>query len=99
MRWGRLLRKWEEKSKKNLIDVVQKATNGDEKRYNNAKKGLLEGATERDIVYAGLEEVMSPATASVIETAEEYNVDLRTGAYILAIKRLNDYYLTSGLMI
>lgn len=29
VRWGRLLRKWEEKSKKNLIDVVQKATNGD----------------------------------------------------------------------
>ena len=38
VRWGRLLRKWEEKSKKNLLDVVQKATSGDEKRYNSAKK-------------------------------------------------------------
>ena len=41
VRWGRLFRKWEEKSKKNLIEVVQKATGGDEKRYDKAKKELL----------------------------------------------------------
>jgi len=50
---------------------------------------LLEGATEKDIVYAGLEEVMSSATQEVITTSLEKNVDLRTAAYLNAIKLLN----------
>lgn len=49
--------------------MVQKATGGDEKRYDKARKELLEGATERDIVYGGLEEIMSTATAEVIEVS------------------------------
>lgn len=54
VRWGRLFRKWEEKSKKNLLDVLQNASQGDEGRFESARQQLLEGATERDIVYAGL---------------------------------------------
>ena len=99
VRWGRLLRKWEEKSKKNLLDVVQKALEGDPKKFYMAEKDLLEGATERDIVYGGLEEIISTATAEVIEMSNKHEVDLRTGAYILAITRLNDYYLGSGLIV
>ena len=99
VRWGRLFRKWEEKSKKNLLEVVQKATGGDEKKYDKARKKLLEGATERDIVYGGLEEIISTATSEVIEISNQYGVDLRTGAYILAITRLNEYYLGSGLVV
>lgn len=98
VRWGRLFRKWEEKSKKNLLDVLQNASEGDENRFEKARRELLEGATERDIVYAGLEEVMSSATKDVIKISEKYNTDLRTAAYVLAITRLNDYYLGSGLI-
>lgn len=65
----------------------------------NASKKLLAGATERDIVYSGLEEVMSSATQEVIDVAESKNLDLRTAAYVLAITRLNDYYTTRGLEI
>lgn len=77
---------------------MQKATNGDEKKYNLAKKELLEGATERDIVYAGLEEVISSATKDLLAVSEKYDTDLRTAAYILGITRVNDYYLSSGLI-
>ena len=42
---------------------------------------------------------MSTATSEVIETSNKYGVDLRTGAYILAITRLNEYYLGSGLVV
>jgi hypothetical protein len=35
---------------------------------------LLEGATERDIVYGGLEEVMSSATNEVIKTSLDRKV-------------------------
>jgi glutamate dehydrogenase (NAD(P)+) len=38
VRWGRLFRKWEEKSKKNLLDVLQNAAQGDEAKYEKAKK-------------------------------------------------------------
>lgn len=98
VRWGRLLRKWEEKSKKNLVDVVQKAVGGEDKRYVMAKKELLEGATERDIVYGGLEEVISSAIQDLLKVADKYNTDYRTAAYILGITRVNDYYLSSGII-
>jgi glutamate dehydrogenase/leucine dehydrogenase len=40
---------------------------------------------------------MSSATNEVIEVAEKRSLDLRTAAYVLAITRLNDYYVTRGL--
>lgn len=78
--------------------MVQRAAQGEQDRFDSAKKELLEGATERDIVYGGLEEVMSTATKEVIQMSEKLNTDLRTAAYALAITRLNDYYLGSGLI-
>lgn len=38
-----------------MIDVVQRAAHGDQSKFDSARKELLEGATERDIVYGGLE--------------------------------------------
>lgn len=58
---------------------------------------LLEGATELDIVYAGLEEIMSSATNEVIKTAIEKNIDLRTAAYVNAINKLHEFYSVSGI--
>lgn len=49
-------------------------------------------------MYGGLEEVMSTATKEVIAMSEKLDTDLRTAAYALAITRLNDYYLGSGLI-
>lgn len=54
----------------------------------------MEGATEKDIVYGGLEEVMSTATKEVLQVASEKNVDYRTAAYVLALNKINDYYET-----
>ena len=49
--------KWEEKTKDNLLEVISSATGIDIEEFD--KKMLLEGATEKDIVYAGLDEVIS----------------------------------------
>jgi glutamate dehydrogenase (NAD(P)+) len=57
---------------------------------------LLEGATEKDIVYAGLEEIMSSSTSEVIKTSLNRRVDLRTAAYINAINRLDEFYAVTG---
>ena len=87
-------RKWEEKTKQNLIDVISKASGIDLESFN--KKLLLKGATERDIVYAGLDEVMSSATNQVIKTSISRKVDLRTAAYINAISKLDEAYNMAG---
>ena len=43
-----------------MIQVISKATGLPSSNFDRSL--LLEGATERDIVYAGLEEIMSSAT-------------------------------------
>ncbi len=82
-----------------MMEVIRTVTNGSESDFESAQKNLLRGATETDIVYAGLEEVMSEATIEVIKIAERENLDLRTAAYVLALTRLNDYYLSKGMDI
>jgi glutamate dehydrogenase (NAD(P)+) len=95
VRPGRMTRKWEEKSKKNLIEVIARATGLGEDKFDRAL--LLEGATELDIVYAGLEEIMSSATNEVISTALSKNIDLRTAAYVNAINKIHEFYSITGI--
>lgn len=42
---------------------------------------------------------MSTATEEVIAVADEKNLDLRTAAYVLAINKLNDFYLGRGIEV
>ncbi len=72
-----------------------KATGLPEERFD--RSSLLEGATELDIVYAGLEEIMSSATEDVIKTALTKNIDLRTAAYVNAINKIHEFYEISGI--
>jgi glutamate dehydrogenase (NAD(P)+) len=78
-----------------LIEVIAKATGLPDSRFD--KTQLLEGATELDIVYAGLEEIMSSATNEVISTALAKNIDLRTAAYVNAINKIHEFYSISGI--
>ena len=61
------------------------------------KSLLLKGAHEKDIVLAGIEEVLTQATLEVIETSLSRKVDLRTAAYINGILKLDQYYLMAGI--
>lgn len=85
-------RKWEEKTKNNLLDVINEATGLD-----IDKSQLLKGATEKDIVHAGIEEVMTQAANEVIEISLKRKVDLRTAAYINGITKIHEFYLLSGI--
>lgn len=87
VRPGRMQRKWEEKTRENLLEVILEATGLSADQVD--KKLLLEGAKERDIIYAGLEEVMSSATNEVINTAREKKLDLRMAAYVNGIKKIH----------
>lgn len=81
--------------KHNLLDVIRKASNLPAERFNQVQ--LLEGATEVDIVYAGLEEIMSDAAEKVIATAIEKKIDMRTAAFVNAINKLHEYYSLVGI--
>ena len=78
-----------------MIEVVSKATGLTVDKFD--KTLLLEGATERDIVYAGLDEIMSAATEEVIKTSLNRRVDLRTAAFVTAINKLDEFYSISGI--
>jgi glutamate dehydrogenase (NAD(P)+) len=95
VRPGRMQRKWEEKTKENLLDVIQKATNIPKEKFDRTL--LLEGAKEKDIVYAGLEEIMSSATDEVIKTALAKDIDLRTATYVNAINKLHEFHNIVGI--
>lgn len=78
-----------------MISVISLATGISEDHFD--KSLLLEGARERDIVYGGLEEVMTSATNEVIKTSLDRKVDLRTAAYMNALNRLDEFYRLSGI--
>jgi glutamate dehydrogenase (NAD(P)+) len=75
--------------------VIVKATGLPEERFDRTL--LLEGATELDIVYAGLEEIMSSATNEVLATALHKNIDLRTAAFVNAINKIHEFYSITGI--
>ena len=77
-----------------MLQVISKATGVSYEKLDTDE--LLEGATEKDLVYGGLEEVMSQATQEVIDTSLERKVDLRTAAYLNAIKKLHEFHAISG---
>lgn len=98
---GRLTTKWEEKSKK----VLMKAIEGELKKVgisvplSNLSKEITKGGSDLDLVYTGLDNIMSIALHKIIETADKRNVSLRTAAFINAIERIYRSYLSMGLTI
>lgn len=58
---------------------------------------MLAGATDKDIVYSGLEEVMSTAVAETIETSLKTGCSLRIACYSNAIKKIHQHFETAGM--
>ena len=76
----------------NLLEVIGEATGIE---FDSSL--LLKGASEKDIVLGGIEEVLTQATLEVIETSINRKVDLRTAACINSIVKLDQYYLMAGI--
>ncbi|MDP4827997.1 MAG: Glu/Leu/Phe/Val dehydrogenase [Flavobacteriales bacterium] len=96
VRFGRLGKRYEESAAKNMISVVENMTG---KAASDIQKSLIErGADEKDLVYSGLEETMISAyhdIRSELITTEGIN-DLRTAAFVVAIKKIAQSYNTLG---
>jgi len=92
--FGRMTKRWEEKGKKNMVkELFSAGISIPEDDY----RLLTEGATERDIVYSGLEDTMALGVKETFQTAEKYQVTYRIAAFINAIEKVKKSYNASGL--
>jgi len=98
VRPGRLEKRWEEKAKKNLLKLINQKLKLDENEPLTAEQeNLLRGASEIDLVYSGLEEVMCSAVEETKKTAKEKKISYRMAAYVNAIQKIHVCYQDSGI--
>jgi glutamate dehydrogenase (NAD(P)+) len=82
---GRLTKGWEEAAQTEMLKLL-------------GKEGSFapKGATEKDIVYSALEEIMSTSIRDVFELSEKMNVSLRISAFIIGLNRVLRCYDDAG---
>ena len=81
VRFGRLRKRWEEKSKKRLMSEVL------DSKLEGADDEIFSGPTERDIVKSGLEETMQCAVDETVSTSEEMGCNYRIAAYVKRLEK------------
>lgn len=89
---GRLTKRWEQQSKSQLFQMVKGIVPDD------VEKKMLSGASEKDIVYSGLEEIMSNTVAETWEDCHQFDKNMRTAAYVNSIERVAEAYEHCGLL-
>lgn len=96
VRFGRLNKKWEEKGKVALLDLIQENS---KRKLSDAERALVvQGASERDLVYSGLEDTMHNACLETRMVAEELNVSQRIAAFIVSIRKVAAATVDTGRM-
>jgi len=93
--FGRLTRRWEQRGKEEILDQLHKAGVA----ITEPKYELTHGATERDLVFSGLEDTLLVAMDETLVTAWRLNCSYRTACFVNAITKLQDNYNTSGLTL
>jgi len=86
---GRMTKKYQEKSQQRLLELMGL---GD-------KAGQIEGADEVDIVYSGLEEIMTHAVKENWDIAVEKNLTYRNACFVNAIGKVHRSMMETGIMI
>ena len=98
---GRLVTKWEEKSKKYLIAEIEKSFK--EQGFNIDLSGLsktaVKGPSDLDLVYTGLDKIMSVAMRQTVATSIQKDVSMRMAVYINSINRIFKSFENVGLTL
>jgi glutamate dehydrogenase (NAD(P)+) len=96
VRFGRLTKKWEERSKLLMIQTWEEMGGS----IDESKRGeIIQGPSERDIVFSGLHDTMFNASERTLETAEELNCSLRVAAYVNGIRKIHDCMEDAGQLL
>ena len=96
VRYGRMSKRFDEGS---LLKIARELEKISGKTYSKKELKLLTyGAGEYDLVDSGLEETMITAYNQITEIREEHGLnDLRTAAFINAIKKIGIIYEQMGI--
>ena len=95
VRLGRMDRRFEESAAMRMVQAIEKVTNTS---FNvDELHRLTKGASEEDLVNSGLEDTMITALDQIVEIRNEFNVDLRTAAFISAINKVAVSYQQMGI--
>lgn len=86
---GKLSKKYEEKSQKKLLEMMGFKGNNDS----------IRGAEEIDIVYSGLEEIMTSACKENWEYSQKKNLTFREACLINGINKVYQSYRECGITI
>lgn len=86
---GKMTKKYEEQSQKRLLEIMG----------YDIKDTNITGATEVDIVYSGLEEIMCSATKENWDFSVKKNLSFRDACLVNAITKVYNSYKENGIMI
>ena len=93
-----MTRKWEKQSNLAMINFID-GEMGSKMSQSPKLKQVADGATEKDIVYSGLDETMTDACAQVMKISHDRNCSLRNGAYASAMEKMYAVYQESGFTV
>lgn len=98
---GRLVTKWEEKSKKKLIKEIQNSFNnqGYKIDLSNLSETHIKGPSDLDLVYTGLDKIMSVAMRQSVATSIQKDCSLRMAVFVNSINRIYKSYSNAGLAL
>jgi glutamate dehydrogenase (NAD(P)+) len=92
---GKMTKKYQEKSKLRMLNAVGiKSIDQNSPLFKN-----LEGAKEIDLVYTGLEEIMTSAVKKHWDFALKHGHQLRDACLMAAIQDIYQDYLVNGITI
>ncbi len=97
IRFGRMGKRYEERVNSVLVDSIEDALG--KSLNDSAKRIIIHGAEEEDLVNSGLEETMVSAYNQIRDTWMENKKipDLRTAAFITAIDKIATAYMALGI--
>ncbi|KAI8322248.1 glutamate dehydrogenase [Martensiomyces pterosporus] len=86
LRFGRMNKRWDERSKEQLLTLVE--GNAGRPLSEVERRQLIHGAEEHELVYSGLEDTMIVACNETRQTANAKNIDYRTAAMTNSINKI-----------
>ena len=97
VRFGRMEKRFAEKVNRNLLHAVESATG--HVFPEEEQSVIAKGADERDLVYSGLDDTMTTAYCAIRSERRKHDdkIDLRTAAYIVAIRKIASAYQHQGI--
>jgi glutamate dehydrogenase (NAD(P)+) len=87
---GKMTKKYEEKSQMRLLEIMG---------YEPDEDREITGASEIDIVYSGLDEIMSSAVKENWDYAVKKNLSFREACLVNSINKVYKSYKENGIMI